>query len=51
MLQASLKEGEIKGMKGSIEKLKKQLQAKYEKIAQFQNKNELFQERINKLKM
>jgi peptidoglycan hydrolase CwlO-like protein len=51
MSQVSLKEGEIKGMKGSIEKLKQELHAKDERIAQFQKENEVLQERINKLKV
>jgi peptidoglycan hydrolase CwlO-like protein len=51
MSQVSLKEGEIKGMKGSIEKLKQELHAKDEQIDQFQKENEVLQERINKLKI
>jgi peptidoglycan hydrolase CwlO-like protein len=51
MSQVILKEGEIKGMKGSIEKLKQELHAKDERIAQFQKENEVLQERINKLKV
>jgi predicted RNase H-like nuclease (RuvC/YqgF family) len=51
MLQISLKEGEIKGIKGSIEKLKHEMQAKDERMAQFQKENEVLQERIDKLKM
>jgi predicted RNase H-like nuclease (RuvC/YqgF family) len=51
MSQVSLKEGEIKGLKGSIEKLKQEMQAKDERMAQFQKENEVLQERIDKLKM
>jgi hypothetical protein len=51
MSQVSLKEGEIKGIKGSIEKLKQEMQAKDEKMAQFQKENGALQERIDKLKM
>jgi FtsZ-binding cell division protein ZapB len=51
MSQVSLKEGEIKGIKGSIEKLKQEMQAKDERMAQFQKENEVLQERIDKLKM
>jgi peptidoglycan hydrolase CwlO-like protein len=36
MSQVSLKEGEIKVLKGSIEKLKQELHAKDERITQFQ---------------
>jgi hypothetical protein len=35
MSQVILKEGEIKGLKGSIEKLKQEIQAKDEKMVQF----------------
>ena len=41
MSQVSLKEGEIKGMKGSKKKLKQELHAKDERIAQFQKENEV----------
>jgi FtsZ-binding cell division protein ZapB len=51
MSQVSLKEGEIKGIKGSIEKLKQEMQAKDGRMAQFQKENEVLQERIDKLKM
>jgi chromosome segregation ATPase len=51
MSQFILKEGEIKGMKGSIEKLKQEMQAKDERTAQFQKDQEVLQERIDKLKM
>ena len=51
MSQVSLKEGEIKGLKGSIEKLKQEMQAKDERVAQFQKENEVLQERIDKLKI
>jgi FtsZ-binding cell division protein ZapB len=49
--QVSLKEREIKGIKGSIEKLKQEIQAKDEIIAQFQKENQALQEMIDKLKM
>jgi hypothetical protein len=51
MSQVSLKEGEIKGLKGIIEKLKKDMQAKDEIMAQFQKENEVLKERIDKLKI
>jgi peptidoglycan hydrolase CwlO-like protein len=51
MSQVFLKEGEIKGLKGSIEKLNQGMQAKDEKMAQFQKENGALQERIDKLKM
>jgi peptidoglycan hydrolase CwlO-like protein len=51
MSQFSLKEGEMKGLKGSIDKLKQEMQEKNERMAQFQKENELLQERIDKLKM
>jgi FtsZ-binding cell division protein ZapB len=51
MSQVILKEGEIKGLKGRIEKLKQEMQAKDERKAQFQKENEVLEERIDKLKM
>ena len=39
MSQVSVKEGEIKGIKGSIDKLKQEMQAKDERMAQFQKEN------------
>ena len=51
MSQVSLKEGEIKGLKGSIEKLKQEMQEKDERIAQFQKENGALQEMIDTLKM
>jgi FtsZ-binding cell division protein ZapB len=51
MSQVSLKEGEIKGLKGSRDKLKQEMQAKDERIAQFQKENGVLQERREKLKM
>jgi hypothetical protein len=38
-------------MKESIEKLEQEMHGKYERIAQFQKKNAVLQERINKLKV
>jgi predicted RNase H-like nuclease (RuvC/YqgF family) len=51
MLQFILKEGEIKGIKGIIEKLKHEMQEKDARMTQFQKENEVLQERIYKLKM
>jgi SMC interacting uncharacterized protein involved in chromosome segregation len=51
MSQVSLKEGEIKGLKGNIDKLKQEIHAKDERMAQFQRENEVLQERIDKLKI
>jgi hypothetical protein len=51
MSQVILKEGEIKGIKGKIEKLKKEMKANNEKMAQFQKENGSLQERIDNLKM
>ena len=51
MSQVSLKEGEIKGLKESIETLKQEMHAKDERIAQFQKENPVLQERKNKLKV
>jgi cell division protein FtsB len=51
MSQVSLKEGEIKGIKGSVEKLKQEMQAKDERMAQLQKENEVLQEMIDNLKM
>jgi peptidoglycan hydrolase CwlO-like protein len=51
MSKVSLKEGEIKGLKGIIEKLKQDMKEKDERIAQFQKENGVLQERIDKLKM
>jgi hypothetical protein len=39
MSQVILKEGEIIGLKGKIEKLKQEMQAKDEKMAQLQKEN------------
>jgi hypothetical protein len=39
MSQVILKEGEIKGLKGNIEKLKQEMKAKDEKMAQLQKDN------------
>jgi ABC-type enterochelin transport system substrate-binding protein len=51
MSQVILKQGEIKGLKESIEKLNQEMHAKDERIAQFQKENAVLQERINKLKV
>jgi FtsZ-binding cell division protein ZapB len=51
MSQVSLKEGEIKGLKENIEKLKQEMQTTDESISQFQKENGVLQERIDKLKM
>jgi FtsZ-binding cell division protein ZapB len=51
MSQVSLKVGEIKGLKGDIEKLKQEMQAKDERMTQLQKENGALQERIDKLKM
>jgi hypothetical protein len=40
MSQVSLKVGEIKGLKGDIEKLKQEMRKKYERMAQFQKENQ-----------
>lgn len=40
MSQVSLKEGEIKGLKGSIEKLKQEMKAKDQRMAKFQKENQ-----------
>jgi hypothetical protein len=51
MSQVILKEGEIKGIKGRIKKLKLEMQEKYEIMAQFKKDNEDLHERIDKLKI
>jgi hypothetical protein len=51
MYQVSLKEGEIKSLKGDIEKLQQEMKIKNEKVAQFQKENQTLQERVDKLKM
>jgi hypothetical protein len=40
MSQVSLKVGEIKGLKGDIEKLKQEMKTKDERMAQFQKENQ-----------
>ena len=40
MSQVSLKVGEIKGLKGDIEKLKQEMKTKYERMAQLQKENQ-----------
>ena len=51
MSQVILKVGEFKGLKGDIDKLKKEMKAKDERMDQFQKENEVLQERIDKLNM
>jgi FtsZ-binding cell division protein ZapB len=50
MSQVSLKIGEIKGLKEVIEKLKKEMKVKDEKMAQLHRDNQDLQERVNKMK-
>jgi cell division protein FtsB len=50
MSQVSLKVGEIKGLKGDIDKLKQEMKTKYERMAQLQKENQALQERVDKLK-
>jgi TolA-binding protein len=50
MSQVILKEGEIKSLKGDIEKLQQEMKIKNEKMAQFQKENQDLQERVDKLK-
>jgi FtsZ-binding cell division protein ZapB len=50
MSQVSLKVGEIKGLKGDIEKLKQEMKTKDERMAQFQKENQALQERVDKMK-
>jgi hypothetical protein len=50
MSQVRLKAGEIKILKGVIEKLQQEMKIKDEKMAQFQKENQALQERVNKLK-
>jgi hypothetical protein len=42
--------GEIKGLKGDIEKLKKEMKTKDERVAHFQKENQALQERVEKMK-
>jgi hypothetical protein len=51
MSQVILKEGEIKILKGDIEKLQQEMKIKNEKVAQFQKENQTLQERVDKLKL
>ena len=51
MSQFILKVGEIKGLKGDIQKLKQEMKAKDERMNQFQKENGALQERIDKFKM
>jgi FtsZ-binding cell division protein ZapB len=50
MSQVSLKVGEIKGLKGDIEKLKQEMKTKDERMDQLQKENKSLQERVDKLK-
>jgi hypothetical protein len=50
MSQVSLKAGEIKILKGVIDKLQQEMKIKDEKMAQFQKENQALQERVDKLK-
>ena len=50
MSQVSLKVGEIKGIKGDIEKLKQEMKTKDERMDQLQKENQALQERVDKLK-
>jgi hypothetical protein len=51
MSQVSLKMGEIKGIKGDIEKLKQEMKTKYERMPQFQKENQSLEERVDKIKI
>jgi peptidoglycan hydrolase CwlO-like protein len=51
MSQVSLNVGEIKGLKGDIKKLKKEMKTKDERMDQFQKENKYLQERIDKMKI
>jgi hypothetical protein len=51
MSQVILKVGEIKGLKGDIEKLKQEMNTKDERMAKFQKENQALQERIDKIKL
>jgi len=50
MSQVSLKVGEIKGLKGDIEKLKQEMKTKDERMARFQKENQDLQEIIDNMK-
>jgi FtsZ-binding cell division protein ZapB len=50
MSQVSLKVGEIESLKGDIEKLKREMKIKDEKMAQFQKDNQDLQVRVDKMK-
>jgi FtsZ-binding cell division protein ZapB len=50
MSHVILKVGEIKGLKGDIEKLKQEMKTKDERINQFQKENQALQERVDKKK-
>jgi peptidoglycan hydrolase CwlO-like protein len=49
--QVSLKVGEIKGLKGGIDKLKQEMKTKDEMMAQFQKENQTLKDRIVKMKI
>jgi predicted metal-dependent hydrolase len=49
MSQVSLKEGEIKNLRGDIERLQQEMKIKNEKMAQFQRENQELQERVSKI--
>jgi predicted RNase H-like nuclease (RuvC/YqgF family) len=46
----SLKVGEIKGLKGDIEKLKQEMKTKDEMMAHFQKEKQTLQERVDRMK-
>jgi peptidoglycan hydrolase CwlO-like protein len=50
MSQVILKVGEIKYLKGDIEKLNQEMKTKDERMAQFQKENQALYERVDKLK-
>jgi cell division protein FtsB len=50
MSKVSLKVGEIKGLKGDIEKLKQDMKTKDERMAQLHKENQALQERVDKMK-
>jgi FtsZ-binding cell division protein ZapB len=50
MSQVILKVGEIKILKGDIEKIQQEMKIKDEKMAQFQKENQSLKERVEKLK-
>jgi peptidoglycan hydrolase CwlO-like protein len=50
MSQFILNTGEIKSLKGVIEKMQQEMKIKDEKMAQFQKENQDLQERVDELK-